>query len=110
MTPIKREVAGKTTLPLVKDGFTCLVTHIGSADFRKACFRKTERRTQDLLRRMRLLTDNKLHTLMLTHNVTSKFIYSQRTSLPDDTSIAHFQQLDEHIQDAFLTNTSRTRF
>jgi len=51
---------------------------------------------------MRPLTDKKLRTLMLTHNVTSKFIHSQRTSLPEDTSIAHFQQLDEHIQDAFL--------
>jgi len=57
---------------------------------------------KDLLKRMRPLTDNKLHTLMLSHNVTSKFIHSQRTSLPDDTSIAHFHQLDEHIQGAFL--------
>ena len=97
-----RDLQGKTTLPLVKDGFTCLGTHIGSADFRQACFRQTERRTQDLLMRMRPLTDNKLHTLMLTHNVTSKFIHSLRTSLPDDTSIDHFQQLDQHIQDAFL--------
>ena len=75
---------------------------MGSADFRQACFRKTERQTQYLFRRMRPLTDNKLHTLMLTHNVTSKIIHSLRTSLPDDTSIAHFQQLDQHIQDAFL--------
>jgi hypothetical protein len=29
---ILREAQGKTTLPLVKDGFTCLGTHIGSAD------------------------------------------------------------------------------
>jgi len=99
---IKREAAGKTTHPLVKDGFTCLGTHVGSADFRQACFRRTERQTQDLLKRMRPLTDNKLHTLMLSHNVTSKFIHSQRTSLPDDTSIARFHHLDAHIQDAFL--------
>ena len=39
---------------------------------------------------------------MLSHNVTSKFIHSLRTSLPDDASVAHFQQLDRHIQDAFL--------
>jgi len=97
-----RETAGKKTLPLEKDGFTCLRTHIGSADFRQACFRKMERQTQDLLKRMRPLTDNKLHTLMLTHNVTSKFIHSQRTSLHDDTSLAHFQNLDAHIQVAFL--------
>ena len=51
------------TLPLLKNGFTCLGTHIGSADFRSVCFRKTERKTRDLLERMRPLTDNKLHTL-----------------------------------------------
>jgi len=57
---VGRESAVKTTLPLVKDGgFTCFGTHIGSADFRQACFRKTERKTQHQLERMRPLTDNK---------------------------------------------------
>ena len=75
-----------------------MLTHLGFADFRRECFRKTEQKTRDLLARMRPLTDNKLHTLMLTHSVTSKFIHF----LPDDTSLSHFQQLDRHIQDAFL--------
>jgi hypothetical protein len=94
--------AGKTTLTLVRDVFTCLGTHIGLADFRQACFQTTERQIQHLLARMRPMTDNKLHTLMLTYNVTSKFIHSQRTSIPDDTGIAHFYHLDAHNQDAFL--------
>ena len=63
---------------------------------------KSEDETRKLLERMRPLTDNKLHTLMLTHNVTSKFIHSLRTSLPDHTSISHFQAIDQLIQNAFL--------
>ena len=92
----------KDTLPLMEDGFTCLGTHIGSDDFRRAHFAKSEAETRHLLERMRPLTDNKLHTLMLTHNVTSKFIHSLRTSLPDHASISHFQAVDQLIQNAFL--------
>ena len=86
----------------MEDGFTCLGTHIGSDDFRRAHFAKSVDETRPLLERMRPLTDNKLHTLMLTHNVTSKFIHSLRTSLPDHTSISHFQAVDQLIQNAFL--------
>jgi len=31
---------------------------------------------------------------MLTHNVTSKFIHSLHTSLPDDIRLAHFQLIN----------------
>ena len=71
--------------------------HAKALDFRRTLFVKS---TQQLLERMRPLTDNKLHTLMLTHNVTSKFIHSLRTSLPDPTSISHFQTVDQLIQNA----------
>ena len=65
-------------------------------------FAQSEDETRQLLERMRPLTDIKLHTLMLTHNVTSKFIHSLRTSLPDHTSISHFHAVDQLIQNAFL--------